>query len=99
MIRPIGSALAHKYGKRPQFIFATIMGFIGTLVCCTTSDNYNVILAGRIIQGFSSAVFGSFTVAVMGDMCVNLTSCLRLTTLTGRIKGVSFTSDLSGLVC
>ncbi|CDM26818.1 Major facilitator superfamily [Penicillium roqueforti FM164] len=78
---PIGSALAHKYGKRPQFIFATIMGFIGTLVCCTTSDNYNVILAGRIIQGFSSAVFGSFTVAVMGDMCV------------------SFTSDLSGLVC
>ncbi|KAI1833577.1 hypothetical protein DTO006G1_8400 [Penicillium roqueforti] len=66
---PIGSALAHKYGKRPQFIFATIMGFIGTLVCCTTSDNYNVILAGRIIQGFSSAVFGGLTVAVMGDMC------------------------------
>ncbi|CAI7564331.1 unnamed protein product [Penicillium crustosum] len=28
---PIGSALAHKYGKRPQFIFAAIMGFIGTL--------------------------------------------------------------------
>ncbi|KAL2701750.1 hypothetical protein AAEP93_006048 [Penicillium crustosum] len=65
---PIGSALAHKYGKRPQFIFAAIMGFIGTLVCCTTTNNYSVLLAGRIIQGFGSAVFESLTVAVMGDM-------------------------------
>ncbi|KGO61942.1 Major facilitator superfamily domain, general substrate transporter [Penicillium expansum] len=65
---PIGSALAHKYGKRPQFIFASVMGFVGTLVCCTTGDNYGVLLAGRIIQGFGSAVFESLTVAVMGDM-------------------------------
>lgn len=52
------------------------MGFVGTLVCCTTGDNYGVLLAGRIIQGFGSAVFESLTVAVMGDMCVNLSSCL-----------------------
>lgn len=75
------------------------MGFIGTLVCCTTTNNYSVLLAGRIIQGFGSAVFESLTVAVMGDMCVNLNFCLSLTTLTGKIKGFSFTSDLSGLVC
>ncbi|OQE39382.1 hypothetical protein PENCOP_c007G07340 [Penicillium coprophilum] len=65
---PIGSALAHKYGKRPQFIFASVMGFVGTLVCCTTTDKYSVLLAGRIIQGFGSAVFESLTVAVMGDI-------------------------------
>ncbi|KAJ5383809.1 hypothetical protein N7517_001720 [Penicillium concentricum] len=65
---PVGSALAHKYGKRPQFIFAAIMGFVGTLICCNTTENYGALLAGRIIQGFGSAVFESLTVAVMGDM-------------------------------
>lgn len=74
LFRPVGSALAHKYGKRPQFTFAAIMGFIGTLICCTTTENYGLLLAGRIIQGFGSAVFESLTVAVMGDMWVNLTS-------------------------
>ncbi|KAJ5513438.1 hypothetical protein N7463_002990 [Penicillium fimorum] len=65
---PIGSSLAQKYGKRPQFVFATIMGFVGTLICCTTTENYDLLLTGRIIQGFGSAVFESLTVAVMGDM-------------------------------
>ncbi|KAJ5959580.1 uncharacterized protein N7479_006730 [Penicillium vulpinum] len=83
---PIGSALAHKYGKRPQFIFASVMGFAGTLICCTTTDNYGILLAGRIIQGFGSAVFESLTVAVMGDMCVDLNSCLFLAPLTGKTQ-------------
>ncbi|KAJ5774425.1 hypothetical protein N7457_009321 [Penicillium paradoxum] len=65
---PIASALAHKYGKRPQFLFASLMGFIGTLICCTTRDSYTVLLAGRVIQGFGAAVFESLSVPVIGDM-------------------------------
>jgi hypothetical protein len=75
------------------------MGFVGTLVCCTTTDNYSVLLAGRIIQGLGSAVFESLTVAVMGDMCVNFKSCICLAPLTGKTKDSSSTNDLCGLVC
>lgn len=75
------------------------MGFVGTLVCCTTTYDYSILLAGRIIQGFGSAVFESLTIAVMGDMCVNLNSCLCLAPLTGKTQGSSSTNDLSGPVC
>lgn len=50
------------------------MGFIGTLICCTTSDSYSVLLAGRVIQGFGAAIFESLSVPVIGDMCVHLPS-------------------------
>ncbi|KAF9241734.1 hypothetical protein DTO013E5_6987 [Penicillium roqueforti] len=63
---PIGSALAHKYGKRPQFIFATIMGFIGTL--------------GELSKGLAPRSLGVLLLQSW-EICV------------------SFTSDLSGLVC
>ncbi|QKX54956.1 uncharacterized protein TRUGW13939_02046 [Talaromyces rugulosus] len=65
---PIASALAHKYGKRPQFIFGAVMGLVGTIVCCTTTHSYSVLLAGRIIQGIGSSVFESLSMAVIGDL-------------------------------
>ncbi|BCS26847.1 uncharacterized protein APUU_51558A [Aspergillus puulaauensis] len=65
---PIASALAHKYGKRPQFIFGAVMGMVGTIVCCTTTYSYRVLLAGRIIQGVGSSVFESLSMAVIGDL-------------------------------
>ncbi|KAH7390193.1 serine/threonine kinase 16 [Cadophora sp. MPI-SDFR-AT-0126] len=65
---PIVSALAHKYGKRPQFLLASLMGVIGTVICIASGENYNVLLAGRIIQGFGSTAYESLSIAVIGDL-------------------------------
>ncbi|KAK0105303.1 hypothetical protein ONS96_004699 [Cadophora gregata f. sp. sojae] len=65
---PIVSALAHKYGKRPQFLLASLMGVIGTVICIASGQNYNVLLAGRIIQGFGSTAYESLSIAVIGDL-------------------------------
>jgi len=66
--RPIVSALAHKYGKRPQFLLASLMGVIGTVICIASGEDYNVLLAGRIVQGFGSTAYESLSIAVIGDM-------------------------------
>ncbi len=66
--RPIVSALAHKYGKRPQFLLASLMGVIGTVICIASGEDYNVLLAGRIVQGFGSTAYESLSIAVIGDL-------------------------------
>jgi len=60
--------LAQKYGKRPQFLFATLIGVIGTAVCLAANSSYNTLLAGRIIQGFGVTAFESLSLATIGDM-------------------------------
>ena len=67
-IGPIVSALARKYGKRPQFVFAGIMAVIGTIICVGAGTRYNVLMAGRVVQGFGTTAFESLSVAVLGDM-------------------------------
>ncbi|KAL1640448.1 hypothetical protein SLS58_006946 [Diplodia intermedia] len=62
------SALARKYGKRPQFVFAAVMGVIGTGICIAAHEDYNILLAGRLIQGFGTTAFESLSVAMLGDM-------------------------------
>jgi len=62
------SALAHKYGKRPQFVFAGFMAIIGTGVCIGSGENYHTLLAGRLVQGFGTTAFESLSVAVLGDL-------------------------------
>ncbi|KAL1615290.1 hypothetical protein SLS54_009069, partial [Diplodia seriata] len=64
----IVSALARKYGKRPQFVFAAVMGVIGTGICIAAHEDYNTLLAGRLIQGFGTTAFESLSVAMLGDM-------------------------------
>lgn len=65
---PIVSALARKYGKRPQFVFAGVMGVIGTAVCVSANTDYNKLMAGRLLQGFGTTAFESLSVAVIGDL-------------------------------
>jgi MFS family permease len=62
------SALARKFGKRPQFIFAAIMAIIGTSICIASGDSYNTLLSGRLIQGFGTTAFESLSMAVIGDL-------------------------------
>jgi len=50
ILRPFVCAFARVWGKRPQFILASIAGIVGTIVCETTTS-YNQLLAGRIVQG------------------------------------------------
>ncbi|GME23754.1 Major facilitator superfamily [Neofusicoccum parvum] len=65
---PIVSALARKYGKRPQFIFAAVLGVIGTGVCIAAHEDYDTLLAGRLIQGLGTTAFESLSVALLGDI-------------------------------
>jgi MFS family permease len=67
-ISPIVSALARKYGKRPQFVFAGVMGIIGTAVCISANTDYDKLMAGRLLQGFGTTAFESLSVAVIGDL-------------------------------
>jgi len=65
---PIISVLAQKYGKRPQFLFASVMGVIGTIICLAGRSNYNTLMAGRVIQGFGATAFESLSLAFVGDI-------------------------------
>ncbi|KAJ4289662.1 hypothetical protein N0V90_010991 [Kalmusia sp. IMI 367209] len=71
---PIVSILAEKYGKRPQFLFASLFGALGTGICIagfdqsSLSKSYTVLLAGRMIQGLGTTAYESLTVAAIGDM-------------------------------
>jgi MFS family permease len=44
------------------------MGVIGTASCVGSGDSYNLLLTGRLIQGFGTTAFESLSVAVIGDM-------------------------------
>ncbi|KAF1967348.1 MFS general substrate transporter [Bimuria novae-zelandiae CBS 107.79] len=71
---PVVSVLAEKYGKRPQFLFASLFGAIGTGICIagfgqsSLSKSYDVLLAGRMIQGLGTTAYESLAVAAVGDM-------------------------------
>ncbi|KAF2016396.1 MFS general substrate transporter [Aaosphaeria arxii CBS 175.79] len=71
---PFVSIFAQKYGKRPQFLFASIFGVIGTGICIAGFDqknlakSYNVLLTGRMIQGIGTTAYESLSVAAIGDM-------------------------------
>jgi len=71
---PIVSVLAQKYGKRPQFLFASVFGVIGTGICIAGFDqsdlksSYKVLLAGRMVQGIGTTAYESLSVAAIGDM-------------------------------
>ena len=66
--------LAEKYGKRPQFVFASLLGAIGTGICIAGFDqsslhkSYEVLLAGRMVQGLGTTAYESLAVAAVGDM-------------------------------
>ncbi|KAF7189546.1 putative MFS-type transporter [Pseudocercospora fuligena] len=64
---PFVNALSRRYGKRPQFLFGSIMALIGTIICSVSHD-YTTLLAGRVIQGFSYSAYESLIFAVVGDL-------------------------------
>jgi MFS family permease len=69
-IGPIVSVLAQKYGKRPQLIFAAVMGNIGTAICIAGAFevDYHLLLGGRMVQGLGMTAWESLSVAAVGDI-------------------------------
>lgn len=64
---PFVSAFATKFGKRPVFVFSSLMGIIGAIVGACASD-YHSLLAGRIITGFSTSAYESVLLSALGDL-------------------------------
>lgn len=93
---PIVSALSRIYGKRPQFIAASLFGVLGTLVCCVATK-YSTLLAGRILQGFGNVAYESIVVSVIGDLYCLHERGLRLAVFNFCFGGVNlFTSVIAG---
>lgn len=69
-IGPLVSVLAQKYGKRPQFLFAAVMGCVGTIICIAGAYelDYHLLLGGRMVQGLGMTAWESLSVAAVGDM-------------------------------
>ena len=66
---PFYSAIAHKYGKRPCFLFGGAMALIAHIVGATAGTrSYPGLVAARVLQGFSSSPYESLIYAVVGDI-------------------------------
>ncbi|KAK7206963.1 major facilitator superfamily domain-containing protein [Myxozyma melibiosi] len=93
---PFVSALSRVFGKRPQFIAASLFGLIGTIICCT-ANTYNVLLAGRIVQGLGNVAYESIVISVIGDLYCLHERGLRLAVFNFCFGGVNlFTSVIAG---
>lgn len=64
---PFASALGRKYGKRPLYIFSSLIGTVGIIVS-QTAQGYNPLLAGRVLQGIGVAAYESLAIASIGDL-------------------------------
>ncbi|KAK7894034.1 hypothetical protein LTR67_006735 [Exophiala xenobiotica] len=65
---PFVAVMSKKYGKRPQFLLASVLGVVGSIVCLTSGTNYNSFLAGRVVQGVGGAAYESIIFNVIGDL-------------------------------
>ncbi|KEF53491.1 uncharacterized protein A1O9_10466 [Exophiala aquamarina CBS 119918] len=66
-VGPFASSFGRKYGKRPAYVFSSVIGTVGIIVSEVASD-YNTLLAGRVLQGISVAAYESLAVASIGDL-------------------------------
>ena len=64
---PFASALGRKYGKRPMYVFSSLIGTIGVIVS-EVATGYNTLLAGRVLQGIGIAAYESLAVSSIGDI-------------------------------
>ncbi|KPI35680.1 putative MFS-type transporter [Cyphellophora attinorum] len=64
---PFVSALGRKYGKRPVYVFSSVIGTVGVIVS-ETASGYNTLLAGRILQGVGIPAYESLAISSIGDL-------------------------------
>jgi MFS family permease len=64
---PFASALGRKYGKRPMYVFSSVIGVVGIIVS-EVASGYETLLAGRVLQGIGIAAYESLAVSSIGDL-------------------------------
>lgn len=66
------SALARKYGKRHQFLLASFLGVVSTIIGETASSaggsTYRSLVASRIIGGVAATAYESLSLSLIGDL-------------------------------
>jgi hypothetical protein len=64
---PLVSSIGRKFGKRPAFLFCSLMGLLGSIIGAVR-HSYNGLLAARIVQGFATTAYESLVLSVVGDI-------------------------------
>ncbi|CAG9947362.1 unnamed protein product [Clonostachys rosea f. rosea IK726] len=64
---PFVLALSRKYGKRLIYILSSLFSVIGTAICQST-DDFQVLRAGRIVQALGVTAYESLIMASVGDL-------------------------------
>ncbi|OBT71360.1 hypothetical protein VF21_09428 [Pseudogymnoascus sp. 05NY08] len=64
---PFFSAASRKWGKKPCFMISSLFALIGTIIGSTT-NNYEGLLAARVIQGAATSAYESLCITVVGDL-------------------------------
>ncbi|KXJ87813.1 major facilitator superfamily domain-containing protein [Microdochium bolleyi] len=68
---PLVSALARKYGKRPQFLFGSFLGVVSVIIGQTASQAgsaYSTLVASRVIGGVAATAYESLALSLIGDL-------------------------------
>lgn len=95
---PFISAFSRKYGKRPCFLFSSVMGLLGTIVGSST-NTYNGLVAARVIQGFAISAYESLIISAIGDLYFVHQRGLYTSAIQFLLGGISnFSSVITGLV-
>ncbi|KAF6803643.1 hypothetical protein CSOJ01_10774 [Colletotrichum sojae] len=100
-IGPIVSVLAQKYGKRPQFLSAALLGTLGTAICIAGSrkSSYATLLAGRVVQGLGVTAWESLALSAVGNLFFLHERGWRIAAVVGSSAcSVSMTSIVSGVL-
>jgi predicted MFS family arabinose efflux permease len=82
------SAFATKWGKRPVFVFSSLMGIIGAVVGCAATG-YKSLLASRILTGFSTSAYESVIISSLGDLFFVHQRGIRISVVNFVLAGVS----------
>lgn len=64
------SILSRIYGKRSQYLFATLMSVVATIICITSfsTGSYPVLRAGRLVSGLAASAFESIAFVTIVDL-------------------------------
>lgn len=64
------SILSRIYGKRSQYLFATLMSVVATIICIASfsSGSYSTLRAGRLVTGLAASAFESIAFVTIVDL-------------------------------
>ncbi|OBT53924.1 hypothetical protein VE04_05142 [Pseudogymnoascus sp. 24MN13] len=91
------SILSRIYGKRSQYLFATLMSVVATIICIASfsSGSYSTLRAGRLVTGLAASAFESIAFVTIVDLFFTHE---RGTWISGVIIVLTGISNLSPLI-